>query len=109
MCWLELDLLLEGTWTSKNVPKLEVDKLDQFEDFVNMETMNIIDINNSIMLLSKNIIILLIMLRFDVNNALNKCNGAGIVDHIQDWARLSPLGKADPDRYKAVKTEAVLI
>jgi succinate dehydrogenase flavin-adding protein (antitoxin of CptAB toxin-antitoxin module) len=90
--WSEVDLLL-GTWASRNVPTLEVDELDQFEDFVNMETIDIYNI---------------ITLRIDVPDALKR-DGAGIVERIQDWARSSPLGKADPDRYKDVKTEAKLI
>jgi succinate dehydrogenase assembly factor 2 len=90
--WLEVDLLL-GTWASQNVQKLEVDELDQFEDFVNMETIDIYNI---------------ITLRIDVPDSLKR-DGAGIVERIQDWARSSPLGKADPVRYKAMKTEAKLI
>jgi hypothetical protein len=78
--WLEVDLLL-GTWTaSGDVPKLvEVDTLDQFEDFVNMETINIYDI---------------ITLQIDVLDAL-KCDGAGIVECNQDWERL---GKIESSR-----------
>jgi hypothetical protein len=36
-------------------------------------------------------------------------DGTGIVERIQEWARASPLGKASPDQYKAVKTENNLI
>jgi succinate dehydrogenase assembly factor 2 len=90
--WLEVDLLL-GIWASENVPKLEVDDLDQFEDFVNMETIDIYNI---------------ITLRIDVPDDLKR-DGARIVEKIQDWARSSPLGKADPDRYKDLKMEAKLI
>ena len=38
--WLEVDLLL-GTWASENVMQLSEDELDQFEAFVNMETIDI--------------------------------------------------------------------
>jgi succinate dehydrogenase flavin-adding protein (antitoxin of CptAB toxin-antitoxin module) len=81
--WLEVDLLL-GTWVaSGDVPKLEVDKLDQFEDFVNMETINIYDI---------------ITLQIDVLDAL-KCDGAGIVlECNQDWERLGKIESSRKDR-----------
>jgi succinate dehydrogenase assembly factor 2 len=90
--WLEVDLLL-GTWASENVPYLQGDELDQFEDFVNMETIDIYNI---------------ITLRLDVPDEMKR-NGNGVVERIQEWARSSPLGKADPDTYKAVKTEHKLI
>mmetsp|Transcript_20486 Transcript_20486/g.32954 ORF Transcript_20486/g.32954 Transcript_20486/m.32954 type:complete len:194 (-) Transcript_20486:185-766(-) len=90
--WLEVDLLL-GTWASENVPNLEGDELDQFEDFVNMETIDIYNV---------------ITLRLDVPEHMKR-NGEGVVERIQEWARSSPLGKADPDTYKSVKTEHKLI
>mmetsp|Transcript_1391 Transcript_1391/g.3076 ORF Transcript_1391/g.3076 Transcript_1391/m.3076 type:complete len:189 (+) Transcript_1391:118-684(+) len=86
--WLEVDLLL-GTWASTNVPKMEGDELDQFEDFVNMETIDIYNI---------------ITLRLDVPDEMKR-DGNGVVEGIQEWARSHPLGKGDPDTYKAVKTE----
>jgi succinate dehydrogenase assembly factor 2 len=90
--WLEVDLLL-GTWASQHVPNLQGDELDQFEDFVNMETIDIYNI---------------ITLRLDVPEEMKR-NGNAVVEKIQDWARSSPLGKADPDTYKSVKTEHKLI
>jgi succinate dehydrogenase assembly factor 2 len=90
--WLEVDLLL-GTWASENVKHLNSDELDQFEAFVNMETIDIYNI---------------ITLRLDVPEDL-KQNGTSVAERIQEWARSSPLGKADPDTYKAVKTEHKLI
>jgi succinate dehydrogenase flavin-adding protein (antitoxin of CptAB toxin-antitoxin module) len=91
--WLEVDLLL-GTWASENVSKLEEgEELDQFEDFVNMETIDIYNI---------------ITLRLDVPDELKR-DGNGVVERIQAWARSHPLGKADPDTYEAVKTEHKLI
>jgi succinate dehydrogenase assembly factor 2 len=90
--WLEVDLLL-GTWASENVMKLNKDELDQFEDFVNMETIDIYNI---------------ITLRLDVPEEL-KMGGKGVVERIQEWARQHPLGKADPEKYKSVKTAAKLI
>jgi succinate dehydrogenase flavin-adding protein (antitoxin of CptAB toxin-antitoxin module) len=90
--WLEVDLLL-GTWASENVPHLSSDELDQFEAFVNMETIDIYNV---------------ITLRLDVPEEL-KQNGRSVAERIQEWARSSPLGKADPDTYKAVKTEHKLI
>jgi succinate dehydrogenase assembly factor 2 len=90
--WLEVDLLL-GTWASENVPKLQGDELDQFEDFVNMETIDIYNV---------------ITLRLDVPEHMKR-NGEGVVEKIQAWARSNPLGKACPEVYKAVKTEHKLI
>lgn len=90
--WLEVDLLL-GTWASENVTKLNEDELNQFEDFVNMETIDIYNI---------------ITLRLDVPDEL-KMGGKGVVERIQEWARSHPLGKADPEMYKTVKTASKLI
>ena len=41
--WLEVDLLL-GSWASENVPLLTDEELEQFENFVNMETLDIYNI-----------------------------------------------------------------
>ena len=90
--WLEVDLLL-GTWANENVPKLKGEELDQFEEFVNMETIDIYNV---------------ITLRLDVPEHLRR-GGNGVVERIQEWSRSSPLGKADPETYKAVKTENKLI
>lgn len=90
--WLEVDLLL-GTYASRFVPNMNEDELDQFEDFVNMETIDIYNI---------------ITLRMDVPDEL-KMGGEGVVERIQEWARESPLGKADPEKYRIVKTDAKLI
>jgi len=91
--WLEVDLLL-GTWASENVPKMqEGEELDQFEDFVNMETIDIYNI---------------ITLRLDVPDDLKR-DGNGVVERIQEWARSHPLGRADPGIYESVKTEHKLI
>lgn len=90
--WLEVDLLL-GTWASENVPKLTGEELDQFEDFVNMETIDIYNV---------------ITLRLDVPEEM-KYDGKGVVMRIQEWARSNPLGKADPETYRTVKGDAKLI
>lgn len=90
--WLEVDLLL-GTWAHENVPSLQRDELDQFEDFVNMETIDIYNV---------------ITLRLDVPEHMKRAGGKGVVERIQEWARASPLGKADPDAYKKVKASAGL-
>lgn len=90
--WLEVDLLL-GTYASKFVPSMKEEELDQFEDFVNMETIDIYNI---------------ITLRLDVPEEL-KMNGEGVVERIQEWARASPLGKADPDAYRTAKVDSKLI
>lgn len=91
--WLEVDLLL-GTWAHEHVLQLNQDELDQFEDFVNMETIDIYNI---------------ITLRLDVPEHLKTADGSGIVERIAAWCRSSPLGKADPDQYKKVKTDSKLI
>ena len=91
--WLEVDLLL-GTWASQNVGGLNADELDQYEAFVNMETIDIYNI---------------VTLRLDVPEELKTGDGSGIVERIQAWARASPLGKADPVAYKAIKTDNNLI
>merc|ERR1712127_879687 len=81
--WLEVDLLL-GTWASENVPSLTVDELDEFERFVNMETIDIYNV---------------LTLRVDVPEEMRGEEGSGreksLVERIQDWAKESPLGKAD--------------
>jgi succinate dehydrogenase assembly factor 2 len=91
--FLLVDLLL-GTWASDNVPTLNVDELDQFEEFVNMETIDIYNV---------------ITLRLDVPDEMKREDGNGVVERIQEWARSSPLGRADPETYKAVKMEKNLI
>lgn len=91
--WLEVDLLL-GTWASMNVPSLNASDLNEFEDFVNMETIDIYNI---------------ITLRLEVPDELKRDDGNGVVQRIQSWARDSPLGKADPETYKTVKKDNNLI
>lgn len=90
--WLEVDLLL-GTWASSFVPSLTLDELNQFEDFVNMETIDIYNV---------------ITLRMDAPEDMKRLNGDGVVEKIQDWARSSPLG-VDPKMYELVKKEHNLI
>ena len=91
--WLEVDLLL-GTWASENVPKLNAKELDEFEAFVNAETIDIYNI---------------VTLRLDVPDEWKTVSGSGIVERIQAWAKSNPLGRADPEMYQKVKTEANLI
>lgn len=81
--WLEVDLLL-GTWAHQNVPQLSPERLNEYESFVNQETIDIYNI---------------ITLRLDVPDELK----GTIVGQIQEWARANPLGKADPLTYKQVK------
>jgi succinate dehydrogenase assembly factor 2 len=90
--WLEVDLLL-GTWASDFVPTLNDEDLDEFENFVNMETIDIYNV---------------ITLRLDVPESMKR-DGNGVVERIQEWARSSPLGKADQEAYKALKTAKNLI
>jgi len=91
--WLEVDLLL-GTWASQNVPGLNMDELDQFEAFVNLETIDIYNV---------------ITLRSDVPEEMKRDDGAGVVERIQGWARASPLGKANPEMYASAKQDNNLI
>lgn len=98
--WLEVDLLL-GTWASMHVPQLSVEELDQFEKFVNLETVDIYNV---------------LTLRTDVPEDM-KCNDSSnveegtktVVEKIQDWVKQSPLGKADREKYVEVKTNHNLI
>jgi succinate dehydrogenase flavin-adding protein (antitoxin of CptAB toxin-antitoxin module) len=91
--WLEVDLLL-GTWASENVGSLKAKELDDYEDFVNLETIDIYNV---------------ITLRLDVPEDMKTPTGDGVVERIQTWARASPLGKADPEKYKSLKAAANLI
>jgi succinate dehydrogenase assembly factor 2 len=91
--WLEVDLLL-GTWANQNVHSLNADELDQFEAFVNLESTDIYNI---------------ITLRSDVPEDMKREGGNGVVELIQEWARSSPLGKAEPEKYSSVKKENNLI
>ncbi len=110
--WLEVDLLL-GTWASMNVHGLNDDELDQFEEFVNMETIDIYNV---------------LTLRSDVPEHMKSAGGGGeidghgedgggggggrgrtLVERIQDWCKESPLGKADREKYDEVKTRNNLI
>lgn len=89
--WLEVDLLL-GTWASENVANLSLLELDELEDLVNTETIDIYNI---------------VTLRTDILPPHLEDNS--VVAKIQNWAKHSPLGKADPATYKTVKTENNLI
>eukprot|EP00553_Chaetoceros_curvisetus_P008106 CAMPEP_0204623614 /NCGR_PEP_ID=MMETSP0717-20131115/9340_1 /ASSEMBLY_ACC=CAM_ASM_000666 /TAXON_ID=230516 /ORGANISM="Chaetoceros curvisetus" /LENGTH=172 /DNA_ID=CAMNT_0051638739 /DNA_START=89 /DNA_END=607 /DNA_ORIENTATION=+ len=91
--WLEVDLLL-GTWASLHVSSLNIDELNQFEEFVNLETIDIYNI---------------ITLRADVPDFMKRDDGEGVVEKIQEWARSSPLGKGEPEKYSSVKMEHNLI
>lgn len=92
--WLEVDLLL-GTWAAENVPNLSVAELDEFENFVNLETIDIYNV---------------LTLRTDVPEGMRSTGGdVSLVERIQMWAKESPLGKADKDKYVEVKTKNNLI
>jgi succinate dehydrogenase assembly factor 2 len=98
--WLEVDLLL-GTWASQNVMTLNSRELDEFEAFVNLET---IDIYNLVTLR----VPAREFLASIVDNKSHPSPGT-MVERIQTWAKSNPLGKADPEAYQKVKTEANLI
>jgi|EP00970_Alexandrium_tamarense_P001413 succinate dehydrogenase flavin-adding protein (antitoxin of CptAB toxin-antitoxin module) len=93
--WLEVDLLL-GTWASENVASLSVDELNDFEQFVNLETIDIYNV---------------LTLRVDVPKEMQSTvvGEKSLVQRIQDWAKESPLGKADREKYVEVKTKNNLI
>ena len=92
--WLEVDLLL-GTWASENVPRLSSSELDEFEEFVNLETIDIYNV---------------ITLRTDVPESMRGVGGEKtLVEKIQDWAKESPLGKASREKYVEVKSKNNLI
>jgi len=92
--WLEVDLLL-GTWASENVPRLSSSELDEFEAFVNLETIDIYNV---------------LTLRVDVPEDMKSTNGEmTLVEKIQNWAKESPLGKASREKYVEVKTKNNLI
>jgi len=94
--WLEVDLLL-GTWASENVPSLSLEELDEFEKFVNLETIDIYNV---------------LTLRSDVPEDMKASGDDGwqsVVERIQQWAKDSPLGKADKEKYVEVKTRNNLI
>lgn len=91
--WLEVDVLL-GTWASLFVENLTLEELNDFEEFVNLETIDIYNI---------------ITLKAEVPESMATENGDGIVERIQEWARSSPLGKGDPEKYGKAKKEHNLI
>ncbi|KAK1749299.1 succinate dehydrogenase assembly factor 2 [Skeletonema marinoi] len=91
--WLEVDLLL-GTWAAENVSNLSVAELDEFEKFVNLETIDIYNV---------------LTLRTDVPEDMRTAGGDGLVERIAQWAKESPLGKADQEKYVEVKTKNNLI
>ena len=92
--WLEVDLLL-GTWASEHVSSLSVSQLDEFEAFVNLETIDIYNV---------------LTLRTDIPEDMKSTNGEmTLVEKIQNWAKESPLGKASREKYVEVKTKNNLI
>jgi succinate dehydrogenase flavin-adding protein (antitoxin of CptAB toxin-antitoxin module) len=93
--WLEVDLLL-GTYAGENVPLMSPDELEQFEDFINLETIDIYNI---------------ITLRTDVPDTLkSQISGElSMAEKIQQWAMKMPLGTADPEKYKQIKEKNNLI
>jgi len=91
--WLEVDLLL-GTYAGENVPLMSPDELEQFEDFINLETIDIYNI---------------ITHRTPVPESLKKPDGVvSIAEQIQQWAVSRPIG-TDPEKYKEIKEQNNLI
>jgi succinate dehydrogenase assembly factor 2 len=99
--WLEVDLLL-GTWASENLNRLTTAELDEYERFVNLET---IDIYNIITL---RVPVPPELLRQSLSSDGDNHN-TSLAEQIQEWARNSPLGKADPEKYKEMKDKHQLI
>jgi succinate dehydrogenase assembly factor 2 len=91
--WLEVDLLL-GTWAHQNVPGLTIDELDEFEHFVNLETIDIYNV---------------LTLRTDIPEEFKDESLTGVVRNLQTWAKSHPLGRAEPEKYAKVKQENNLI
>merc|ERR1712085_235701 len=87
--WLEVDLLL-GTWASENVPGLSLDELNEYEKFVNLETIDIYNV---------------LTLRTDVPEEMKGEGEKSLVEKIQEWVKGSPLGRASMERYAEVKTK----
>merc|ERR1712194_105012 len=87
--WLEVDLLL-GTWASENVPGLSLDELNEYEKFVNLETIDIYNV---------------LTLRTDVPEEIKGEGEKSLVEKIQEWVKGSPLGRASMERYAEVKTK----
>lgn len=87
--WLEVDLLL-GTWASDHVSKLSDKDLNDYEAFVNWDTVDIYNV---------------VTLKTDVPDALK----TPVVGQIQAWVRNNPLGRADPAAYERAKERANLI
>ena len=76
---------------------LSLAELNEFENFVNLETIDIYNV---------------LTLRTDVPDEMKASGGDGeksVVERIQDWAKESPLGKADKEKYVEVKTKNNLI
>eukprot|EP00590_Aulacoseira_subarctica_P009420 CAMPEP_0172424666 /NCGR_PEP_ID=MMETSP1064-20121228/27122_1 /TAXON_ID=202472 /ORGANISM="Aulacoseira subarctica , Strain CCAP 1002/5" /LENGTH=163 /DNA_ID=CAMNT_0013166967 /DNA_START=201 /DNA_END=692 /DNA_ORIENTATION=- len=84
--WLEVDLLL-GMWSDKFVPSMTVKELDEFERFVNLETIDIYNV---------------LTLRSNLDHFEDE-SLSGVVYRLQEWAKSSPLGKAEPHAYAAAK------
>ncbi len=99
-----MDLLLGGS-ASMNVHRLSTEDVDRFEEFVNIETIDIYNV---------------LTLRSDVPEGMGSggsgergVDGRGdgdsgggrmLVERIQDWCKGSPLGKANKEKYDEVKT-----
>lgn len=89
--WLEVDLLL-GTWASLHIPSLnDIEKLDDYESFVNMETIDIYNILTQRVELSEE-------------------HKGTVIEDVINWSmKTHPFGKASPDTYEKVKKDHNLI
>jgi succinate dehydrogenase flavin-adding protein (antitoxin of CptAB toxin-antitoxin module) len=85
--WLEVDLLL-GTFAHREVPGMSEAEMDEFEQLVNLET---IDIYNILTLRAK-------------PDAVDN----GVVRRVVEWVETNPLGTASAEDYRKVKAEAGL-
>jgi succinate dehydrogenase assembly factor 2 len=81
--WLEVDLLM-GTWADKFLPGMKEEDLHEYERILNAETIDLYNIVTG------------------KQEAPAELDGP-IMREIVKWAKNSPLGKADPAAYAAVK------
>lgn len=81
--WLEVDLLL-GSFAAAHVPDMSERDLRDYERLLNQETLDIYNYVSG-------------------REALPAALDTPVVRRLQDYAASSPVGRADPDRYREVK------
>eukprot|EP00511_Aplanochytrium_stocchinoi_P007219 CAMPEP_0204843966 /NCGR_PEP_ID=MMETSP1346-20131115/48284_1 /ASSEMBLY_ACC=CAM_ASM_000771 /TAXON_ID=215587 /ORGANISM="Aplanochytrium stocchinoi, Strain GSBS06" /LENGTH=152 /DNA_ID=CAMNT_0051983191 /DNA_START=720 /DNA_END=1178 /DNA_ORIENTATION=- len=81
--WLEVDLLM-GSWAEDNVLSLTEDELQQYENIINLETLDIYN---------------LVTKQMPVPDGLD----GPVLKRLQEYALSSPAGIADPKKYSEIK------